>query len=74
MLPTAWFRNTWSWDINAEKPVMSAPGSALQIEHPWLGPLEMVADDGPDGRAPELLFCENETNVARLFGIEPLTP
>ncbi len=74
VLPTAWFRNTWSWDINAEKPAMSAPGSALQIDHPWLGALEMAADDGPDGRSPELLFCENETNVERLFGIEALTP
>ena len=73
VMPTAWFRNTWSWEINGEKPAMAARGPVLDIDHPWLGDLEMVAEAGPDGAAPELLFCENETNAARLFGIEPLT-
>ena len=74
VLPTAWFRNTWSWDFDAEKPQMAATGAALQIDHPWLGSLELVAAAGPDGSAPQVLFCENETNVARLFAAEPNTP
>ena len=74
VLPTAWFRNTWSWDIDADKPRIAADGPALAIEHPWLGPLEMVAGPGPDGAPPEVLVCENETNVTRLYGVDPLTP
>ena len=75
VLPTAWFRNTWSWDIGAVKPEMAATGTAsAQVEHPYLGTLELLADKGPDGTEPELLFCENETNVARLYGAQPETP
>jgi hypothetical protein len=75
VLPTAWFRNTWSWDVAAAKPLIEAAGpAAARVEHPYLGTLELVADTGPDGAAPALLFCENETNTARLFGAEPVTP
>ena len=75
VLPTAWFRNTWSWDIGAPKPVMEAAGeAAVGVEHPFLGRLELVADKGPGGIDPILLFCENETNTARLFGAAPETP
>ena len=55
---------------------MAAGGTdgSVAIEHPFLGTLELVADAGPDGAAPEVLFCENETNTSRLFGGEPITP
>src|SRR6202012_58862 len=36
--------------------------------------MELVAAPGPDGQAPAALFCENETNVARLFGAAAETP
>jgi hypothetical protein len=75
VLPTAWFRNTWSWDLGAPKPVMEAAGEAsVSVEHPYLGTLELIAGDGPDGTTPAVLFCENETNTARLFGAAPVTP
>ncbi|HTT67811.1 MAG TPA: hypothetical protein VMF70_07275, partial [Gemmatimonadales bacterium] len=75
VLPTAWFRNTWAWEIDAPKPVMAATGdTSAGIEHPWLGQLELLADPGPDGTAPTVLFCENETNLRRLYGVEPITP
>ena len=74
VLPTAWFRNTWSWDLDAAKPVMEATGAAAaRVEHPYLGTLELVASSGPDGTTPTLLFCENETNTARLYGAEQAT-
>ena len=75
VLPTAWFRNTWSWDEGAPRPSMAAtsPGS-VAVEHPFLGALELTGGSGPGGAAPSLLFCENETNTARLFGAEPVTP
>ena len=75
VLPTAWFRNTWSWDLGAAKPVMAATGPATaHVEHPYFGELELAAASAPDGTEPTLLFCENETNTARLFGTEPVTP
>jgi hypothetical protein len=75
VLPTAWFRNTWSWDLGAAKPVMAASGpAAAQVEHPYFGALELAAASAPDGTEPTLLFCENETNNARLFGTKPVTP
>jgi hypothetical protein len=78
VLPTAWFRNTWSWDENNAEPrpvLRSGPDdSGVIVEHPYLGTLELLADDGPGGAKPTALFCENETNVARLYGADPTTP
>ncbi len=45
-----------------------AGGSAITAEHPFLGSLELLAGAGPDGTSPVPLFCENETNLARLYG------
>jgi hypothetical protein len=75
VLPTAWFRNTWSWDESEPRPALAAIGdSAVAAAHPFLGPLELIAGPGPDGSVPRLLFCENETNARRLFGAVPVTP
>jgi len=75
VLPTAWFRNTWSWGENGRRPVMTAASdTSVGIEHPWLGQLELLADSGPDGAAPTALFCDNETNLKRLYGAESVTP
>ena len=75
VLPTAWFRNTWSWDADAPKPEMRAVGdSEIGIDHPFAGPMELLAGPGPDGTLPTAVFCENETNDERLFGSAPLTP
>ena len=42
VLPTAWFRNTWSWEFNAPKPELAATGpAAVGIQHPFLGELEL---------------------------------
>jgi hypothetical protein len=69
VLPTAWFRNTWSWDVDAPKPELAAAADgSVHIPHPFLADLQLLAGSGPDGVAPELLFCENETNLARLYG------
>ena len=53
VLPTAWFRNTWSWDADAPKPVLAgAGGSAITVEHPFLGSLELLAGPGPGRHQP----------------------
>jgi hypothetical protein len=77
VLPTAWFRNTWSWDeADAGRPEFAADPAAagrVSFAHPFVGDMELLAGTGPDGAQPEVLFCENETNIARLFGGEPTT-
>jgi len=70
LLPTLWFRNTWSWGLNARKPrARKAEGpvgaAAVAITHPVYGDRWLYAEG-----APELLFTENETNNRRLFGTE----
>jgi len=75
VLPTAWFRNTWAWDTGRAKPGLRASGEAsVTIEHPLAGAMELIGAAGPDGSAPELLFCENETNLEKLYGADPITP
>ena len=69
VLPTAWFRNTWSWEIDAVKPTLRRRGDGVvAIDHPIVGPMELVALPGPDGADPVALFCDNETNDRRVFG------
>jgi Glycosyl hydrolase family 63 C-terminal domain len=71
VLPTAWYRNTWSWDAQAAKPSL-LPGGMGRIvtEHPFLGATEIVAANASDGTAPRILFCDNETNTQRLYGMQ----
>jgi hypothetical protein len=73
LLPTLWFRNTWSWGRTGEgywpKPRIERAGGDLFVaDHPSLGRFRLALAAGPDGEGPELLVTENETNMARLFG------
>jgi hypothetical protein len=68
LLPTLWFRNTWSWGMNGYRPTLSslpASDGASQIlaEHETLGRYHLTLEG-----SPELLFTENDTNTERLFG------
>ena len=76
VLPTAWFRNTWSWDEPpAARPELALAGQGrVTLRHPIAGDMELLAGAGPGGSAPQALFCENETNTARLFGAAAQTP
>ena len=75
VLPTVWFRNTWSWGDDEERPSLRASGDrSVAIGHPIVGAMELIGSAGPDGTGPQLLFCENDTNVAGLYGAAPLTP
>ena len=64
VLPSLWFRNTWSWGEDSRKPVlrMEAPG-VIHAIHDDLGEYRLYCDG-----SPELLFAENETNAERLWG------
>jgi hypothetical protein len=78
VLPTIWFRNTWSWGNDARRPKLHAsspqPNPVIELNFSQLNRTD------PDTRwlhcegTPELLFTENETNARRLFGIENRTP
>jgi hypothetical protein len=74
VLPTAWFRNTWAWERDAEKPMLEQRDArTVRIDHPFLGELELIGGHGPNGERPTLLFCENETNTRRLYGVPGAT-
>jgi hypothetical protein len=64
IIPQLWFRNTWTWDPGTPKPhIIPGAGSSLYGEYPDLGACGLAY-----GGAPELLFCENESNPA-LWGM-----
>jgi hypothetical protein len=68
VLPTLWFRNTWSWGDELPKPLVHAVDgpdgiAAVRASHAELGEWSLSADG-----SAQLLFCENETNHERLFG------
>ena len=82
VLPTLWFRNTWSWSGGGSKPILRSVGGAKQsvIHARHTDPLlresrESLADYYLycEGTAA-LLFTDNETNVARLFETPNPTP
>ncbi|BCA53052.1 glucosidase [Nitrospira sp. KM1] len=67
VLPTLWFRNTWSWSEGVDKPSLeqsSEPNgmSVIAASHPELGNRYLWCE----GEVP-LLFTENETNMERIF-------
>jgi len=70
VLPTLWFRNTWSWGDDEPKPSLRQVGSdAIQATHSELGDYWLYCEG-----APELLFTENESNASRLWGQPNATP
>jgi len=64
VLPTVWFRNTWSWEVPSSKfqvpSLFSSDAKTIEI-----GDYQLFCET-----ADELLFCENNTNKQRLFGAE----
>src|SRR6185437_6694997 len=58
LLPTLWFRNTWSWGEDSRKPsIRLSARAAIQASHDELGEHWLYCDG-----SPELLFTENESN------------
>jgi hypothetical protein len=67
VLPQLWFRNTWSWGNDAYKPRLAATDTGrICVDHAKLPALELYCDQ-PADQPCALLFCDNETNTARLF-------
>jgi len=72
LLPTLWYRNTWSWGIGRRRGELTAARVRCDTEdgvpaiagaHPIMGE-HLLLCEGAD----ELLFTENDTNLQRLFG------
>jgi len=81
VLPHLWFRNTWSWDQDSEKPQIKVAAhyfgySTLEANHPELGTYWLHCQSHENWTKPgdRLLFTENETNYQTLFGVENSTP
>jgi hypothetical protein len=70
VLPTLWFRNTWSWGVDDRKPSLRQAGPGrIEASHHDLGSYTLLCD-----ASPELLFTENESNAQRLWGQRNRTP
>jgi hypothetical protein len=66
LLPTVWFRNTWSWGQGHRRPVLRATNeNTIELDEPQYGKRRLVFEG-----SPELLFCENETNSRRLYSVD----
>ena len=76
VLPTLWFRNEWAPDPEHGKPRLWAgpDGASVLATHAELGDYVLEVGPGPDGAPPPLLFCENETNLARIDGVPSVAP
>ena len=72
VLPTLWFRNTWSWHdgADADRPSLKAgDGNTIVATHADIGVRYLQAEG-----KPALLFTENETNTERFHGPRNRTP
>ncbi|HEX8750170.1 MAG TPA: glucosidase [Nitrospira sp.] len=70
LLPTIWFRNTWSWGSDIRRPRLKQGEpvnhmSVIETNHDYYGVRRLLCED-----QPTLLFTENETNTRRLYGDE----
>ena len=70
VLPTLWFRNTWSWNFGSDRPVLKRMSrDAVSATHGTLGEFVLSIDE-----AAPWLFTENETNAGKLFSAPNVTP
>jgi hypothetical protein len=72
ILPTLWFRNTWSWGYQEfeKKPMLSGISTRqVEISHQFFPRMKLYCKD-----ADELIFTENNSNNKRLYGTDNETP
>jgi hypothetical protein len=65
VLPTIWFRNTWSWGYEnyKHKPTLiGVEKSHIEVNHRLVGHFNLYAENAKD-----LLFCDNKTNFEKLY-------
>jgi len=69
LLPQLWCRNRWAWKPGFERPLIRASEGVLLVESARPGNFQLSYQG-----EPQILFTENETNEARLFGAKNPTP
>jgi len=69
ILPTLWFRNTWSWGWDDARPSLHTVGGLVRATHPSLKEYWLACSG-----APSLLFTENESNARRLWNVANHAP
>ncbi len=69
LLPTIWFRNTWSWTGAEPKCQLRSAGAAVELDEPYYGKRWLFCD-----AAPELLFTENESDNRVLWATGSRSP
>ncbi len=65
VLPTIWFRNTWSWGGKSKRPWLrrcATTQNTIELQDPYYGKRWLVLED-----PPEILYTDNETNIGRLY-------
>ena len=62
LLPTLWFRNTWTWRPDYHKPELRREGNAILANEETLGTFQFTFEGDPP-----LLFTENHTNTCGLW-------
>jgi len=86
VLPTIWFRHTWTWDHTQRKPVLlrcrqlpqgvsagSGHVETIELQESHYDTRWLACDtvrQASEDISPRLLFTENETNYRRLYGYE----
>ena len=68
VLPSVWFRNTWSWGLDVRRPRLRmgpafANAAAITLDQDYYGRRYLWCENVPD-----LLFTENDTNFDRIWG------
>ncbi len=78
LLPTVWYRNTWSWGVEGrhywEKSNMHLQEGSVVVDHPGLPEYRFDLDGESAESGAEWLFTDNETNHRRLFHGENRSP
>jgi len=74
LLPSLWFRNTWSWGKDDRRPTLRKTDGpqncqCVEVQHRQYGKRWLLC-----AGQPQLLFTENETNYERIFGGKSSTP
>jgi hypothetical protein len=75
VLPTLWFRNTWTWGNDPRRPNLRVgceprtPDAVIEASHDFLGEYRLYCEG-----TPALLFTENESNAERLWNVPGASP
>jgi hypothetical protein len=70
VLPTLWFRNTWAWGYDDYQPqLMSSNNGDIIVHHKNMDSYMLHLQ-----KKTGLLFCNNETNHERLYGVPNNSP